>query len=68
MQLLPMGSSPDGLISARHAVITKTPGWGVLTTTSNVNATRASSPMRDVPLVHCSNIFCAPPFVASALQ
>ena len=33
MQLLPMASSPDGLISARDAVITKTPGWGVLTTT-----------------------------------
>ena len=37
MQLLPMASSPDGLISARYAVITKTPGWGVLTTTSNDN-------------------------------
>ena len=37
MQLLPMESSPDGLISARDAVITKTPGWGVLTTTRNVN-------------------------------
>ena len=34
MQLLPMASSPDGLISAWYAVITKTPGWGVLTTTS----------------------------------
>ena len=34
MQLLPMASSPDGLISARYAVITKTPGWEVLTTTS----------------------------------
>ena len=40
MQLLPMASSPDGLISARYAVITKTPGWGVLTTTSNVNITQ----------------------------
>ena len=39
MQLLPMASSPDGLISAR-AVITKTPGWVVLTTTSNVNVTQ----------------------------
>ena len=29
MQLLPMASSPDGLISARYAVITKTPGWEV---------------------------------------
>ena len=28
MQLLPMASSPDGLISARYAVITKTPGGG----------------------------------------
>ena len=31
MQLLPMASSPDGLISARDAVITKTPCfffWG----------------------------------------
>ena len=28
MQLLPMASSPDGLISARYAVITKTPGCG----------------------------------------
>ena len=27
MQLLPMASSPDGLISAQYAVITKTPGW-----------------------------------------
>ena len=31
MQLLPMASSPDGLISAWYAVITKTPGWEVLT-------------------------------------
>ena len=37
MQLLPMASSPDGLINARDAVITKTPGWEVLTTTRNVN-------------------------------
>ena len=41
MQLLPMASSPDGLISARYAVvITKTPGWEVLTTTSNVTVTQ----------------------------
>ena len=40
MQLLPMASSPYGLISARDAVITKTPGWEVLTTTSNVNVTQ----------------------------
>ena len=40
MQLLPMASSPDGLISARYVVITKTPGCGVLTTTSNVNVAR----------------------------
>ena len=40
MQLLPMASSPDGLISARYAVITKTPGGEVLTTTSNVNVTQ----------------------------
>ena len=40
MQLLPMASSLDGLISARYAVITKTPGWKVLTTTSNVNVTQ----------------------------
>ena len=40
MQLLPMASSPDGLISARDAVITKTPGWEVLTTTSNANVTQ----------------------------
>ena len=33
MQLLPMASSPDGLISARYVVITKTPGREVLTTT-----------------------------------
>ena len=33
MQLLPTVSSPDGLISARYALITKTPGWEVLTTT-----------------------------------
>ena len=33
MQLLPMASSPDGLISARYALITKPPGWEVLTTT-----------------------------------
>ena len=32
MQLQPMASSPDGLISARYAVITKTPGWEALTT------------------------------------
>ena len=40
MQLLPMASSPDGLISARDAVITKTPGQEVLTTTSNECHTR----------------------------
>ena len=40
MQLLPMGSSPDGLISARYAVIMKTPGWELLTTTSTVNVTQ----------------------------
>ena len=40
MQLLPMASSPDGLISARDAVSTKTPGWEVLTTTRNGNVTR----------------------------
>ena len=34
MQLLPMASSLDGLISARYAVITKTPGWEMPTTTS----------------------------------
>ena len=38
MQPQPMASSPDGLISAWDAVITKTPGGEVLTTTSNVNA------------------------------
>ena len=37
MHPLPMASSPDGLISAHYVVITKTPGWEVLTTTSNVN-------------------------------
>ena len=41
MQLLPMASSPDGLISAWNAVITKTPGREVLTTTSNVNVTQS---------------------------
>ena len=40
MQLLPMASTPDGLISARDAVITKTPGREVLTTTRNVNVTQ----------------------------
>ena len=40
MQLLPMASSPDGLISARYVIITKTPGWELLTTTSNVNVTQ----------------------------
>ena len=35
MQPVPMASSPDGLISPRYAVITKTPGWEVLTTTRN---------------------------------
>ena len=39
MQVLPMAPSPNGLISARYAVITKTPGWEVLTTTRNVNVT-----------------------------
>ena len=46
MQLLPMAFSPDGLISARYAVITKTPGWEVLTTTSNVNFTQGDPPPR----------------------
>ena len=36
LQLLPMASSPDGLISARYAVIMKTPSWEVLNTTSNM--------------------------------
>ena len=40
MQLLPMASSPDGLISARYTVITKAPGREVLTTTSNGNVTQ----------------------------
>ena len=40
MQLLPMASSPDGLISAGYAVITKTPGSEVLITTSNMNVTQ----------------------------
>ena len=40
MQLLAMASSPDRLISAWYAVITKTPGWEVLATTSNVNVTQ----------------------------
>ena len=44
MQLLPMASSPDGLISARDAVITKTPGWEMLITTSNVNVTQHTRP------------------------
>ena len=35
-----MASTPDGLISARDAVITKTSGWEVLTTTRNVNVTQ----------------------------
>ena len=39
MQLQPMASSPDGLISAWYAVIMKTPGWEVLTTTSNGGGT-----------------------------
>ena len=39
MQLLPMASSPVGLISARYAVIAKIPGWEVRTT-SNVNVTQ----------------------------
>ena len=39
MQLLPMASSPD-LISARYAAITKTPGWGALTTTSTTHTRR----------------------------
>ena len=49
MQLLHMAPSPDGLISARYAVITKTPGWEVLSTTSNTNVTQGhgcSSPSR----------------------
>ena len=37
---LAMASSLDGLISARYVVITKTSGWEVLTTTSNVNVTQ----------------------------
>ena len=41
MQLLPMASSPDGLISAQYAVITKTPGREVLTTTRNVTVTQS---------------------------
>ena len=44
MQLLPMAPSPDGLISARFAVITKTAGWEVPTTTSNVNVPQGHDP------------------------
>ena len=51
MQLLPMASSPDGLISARDAVITKNPGWEVLTTTSNV-AQRGGGGGRTTNLYH----------------
>ena len=42
MQLLPMASSPDGLISARDTVITKTPGREMLTTTRNMNVTQGN--------------------------
>ena len=62
MQFLPIASSPDGLISARYTVITKTPGWEVLTTTSNVNVTQgmgASSPTCDLLVVRCiSSALC----------
>ena len=58
MQLLPMASSPDGLISARYAVITKTPGWEVLTTTSNVNITQG----------HGGGVTPPPPICASTLK
>ena len=37
MQLLPMASSLAGLISAQFAVITKMPGWEVLTTWGGVD-------------------------------
>ena len=33
-------SAPNGLISAWYAVITKTSGWEVVTTTSDVNVTQ----------------------------
>ena len=46
MQLLPMASPPDGLVSGRYAVITETPGWQVLTTTRNVNVTRGHGARR----------------------
>ena len=36
----PWRPPPDGLISASYAVITKTPGREVLTTTSNMNVTQ----------------------------
>ena len=35
-----MASSPDGLTSAQYAVITKTPGQEVLTTTRNMTVTQ----------------------------
>ena len=41
MQFLPMASSSYGPISARYAVIMNTPGWEVLTTTSNVDVTHS---------------------------
>ena len=50
MQLLPMASSPDGLISAQYAVITKTPGWGVLSSArggSGGDCCTVSRPGRD---------------------
>ena len=48
MQLLPMASSPDSLISARYAVITKTPGWEVLTTTTLWGGGGGAPPVRQL--------------------
>ena len=67
MQLLPMASSPDGLISARYAVIMKIPGWEVLTTTSNVGGGGGAKPVSTLfawsaytLLTHTFNAFCPP--------
>ena len=57
MQPLPMASSPDGLISARDAVITKTPGWEVLTTGGGggrVPELRRRPPRGPIPTSHAA--------------
>ena len=58
MQLLPMASSPNGLTSARYAVITKTPGWEVLTTRGGGGGQNQGRKFSELLLRNEENCWC----------